>query len=394
MKISDVKALPLSYSMEKPFMDSLFFTNKRNIVLVRVETDEGLVGFGEAACYGGSLVATSVVIEKELKPILLGEDPCLRDRIWRKMYKRYFQHGRGGILLGAISGVDIALWDLMGKKAGMPVYQMLGGYTDRVRVYASGGFYMEGKGLEGLVKEMQMYVKEGFTAVKMKVGRTASIPTSALRIMPRGDSCAVSFHEDIERVKAVREAIGDKIDLLIDANNNWDSKTAIKMARALEEYNIYYIEEPVPTEDIVGSAKLAAATTIPIAGYETAYTRYEFRDLIVMKAVDIVQPDAVWTGGITECMKIAAFASAYSLPCIPHCFSSSVCLAANLHFVSAIPNGELLEMDRSYNPLREELIDSPFQIDKDGYIKLPDTPGLGITLNEEIINKYKVDIKL
>lgn len=394
MKISNVEAIPLSFSMEKPIMDSLFFTNKRNVVLVRVETDEGVVGFGEAACYGGSLFATSIVIEKELKPILLGEDPCFREKIWRQMYKRYFQHGRGGILLGAISGVDIALWDLVGKKSGMPVNELLGGYTNRVRAYASGGFYQEGKGVEELVKEMQRYVANGFTAVKMKVGRVPSIPASALRIMPRGDACTVSLNQDVSRIKAVREAIGDEIDLLVDANNSWDSETAIRIAKTLEQYHIYYLEEPVPTEDITGSAKLAAATSIPIAGYETAYTRYEFRDLIVMKAVDIVQPDVVWAGGITECMKIAACASAYHLPCIPHCFSSAVCLAANLHFVSAIPNGELLEMDTSYNPLREELVDQPFQIDREGYVSVPSGPGLGITLNEKVIDKYKVHLEL
>jgi L-alanine-DL-glutamate epimerase-like enolase superfamily enzyme len=163
------------------------------------------------------------------------------------------------------------------------------------------------------------------------------------------------------------------------------------MAKTLEKYNIYYIEEPVPTEDKEGSAKLAAATSVPIAGYKTAYTRYEFKDLITKKAKDIVQPDAVWTGGITECMKIAAIASSYSLPVITHCFSSALCLAANLHFVASIPNGELIELDVNKNPFREEIVVEPLNINKDGYIELSSKPGLGIDIKEELLDKYLVN---
>lgn len=393
MLIKNVKVFPLSCSMEKPIMDSFCYTDQRNIVLIKIETDEGLAGYGEAASYGGSLYAVTTVVEKELKPLLIGEDPCLREKLWQKMYKKYYQHGRGGILIGAMSGVDIALWDLIGKIANIPVYKLLGGYTNRVRAYASCGFYVEGEGLKELTSEMKKVVQRGFTAVKMKVGRTSTVPNSKLSILPHGNCCDVSLQEDINRVKSVREAIGENIDLLIDANNGWDSETAIKMAKNLEKYNIYYIEEPVLTEDIEGSAKLAAATTIPIAGYETAYTKYEFKDLITRKAVDIVQPDAVWAGGISECMKIAAMAGSYNLPIIPHCFSSAVCLAANLHFVASIPNGELIELDVNRNPFREELIEEDIDIDSEGYINMSNKPGLGITINEEVIKKYIISEK-
>jgi L-alanine-DL-glutamate epimerase-like enolase superfamily enzyme len=389
MKITNVEAIPLQYSMDEAIMDSFCFTKTRSLALVKIETDEGLLGYGEASTYGGSLDAVTVVIEKELKPLLIGQDPLLKEMLWQRMYKKYYQHGRGGIVLGAISGIDIALWDLSGKIAGMPLYKMLGGYSNRIRAYASAGFYMEGKGLKELADEMRGYVEEGFTAVKIKVGRVPTIPGSELAILPEGNRCNVSLKDDIERVRVVRETIGDTVDLLIDVNNSWDVETAIKTAKALEEYNLYYIEEPVITEDIDGSARLAAATTIPIAGYETAYTRFEFRNLIARKAVDIVQPDVVWTGGITECMKIAALASAYHLQVLPHGFASAICMAANLHLIAAISNGEMMEFDRHRNPLREELITEPFNIDKDGYIILSDEPGLGVTINEEVLEKYR-----
>jgi len=390
MKITNVQAIPLHYTMDKAIMDSFCYTNKRSLALVKIDTDEGVIGYGEAATYGGSLEAVTVVIEKEIKPILIGQDPLLREMLWKKMYKKYYQHGRGGIVIGAISGVDIALWDLAGKVAGLPLYKMLGGYSNKVRAYASAGFYADGKGLDELAEEMRGYVSDGFTAVKLKVGRVPSIKGSELPILPEGNRCNVTLEEDLERVKVVKEAIGDEVDLLIDVNNAWDVETAIKMAKILEEYNLYYIEEPVLTEDVEGSARLAAATTIPIAGYETAYTRFEFKNLITMKAVDIVQPDVVWTGGLTECMKIAAMAGAFNLPVLPHGFASALCMAANLHFVAAIPNGEMVEFDRNQNPFREDLIKEPFDINKDGYIVLSDKPGLGVEINEDVLDKYRV----
>lgn len=390
MIIKNVSAYPLSATLEKPKIHAFAYTNKRSIVLVKIETDDGYVGYGEAAPFGGSLLATTVVIEEELKPLLIGEDPCLKERLWQKMYKTTYQHGRGGIVIGAISGIDIALWDLLGKYAGMPIYKMVGGYKNKVRAYATSGFYSEGNDLNQLAEEMRELVKRGFKAVKIKVGRTSSIPMSSLSIIPNGDYCNVSIEEDIERVRTARAAIGNEVDLLIDANNGWDTKTAIKVAKALEKYNIYFIEEPVLTEDMDGSARLVAATTIPIAGYETAYTRYEFKQLITKKAVDIVQPDAVWCGGISEALKIAAIANAYHLPVIPHNISSAVSTAANLH-VAAIVNGAMIEMYGHGNPFGDELIKNPFQINQDGDLELPDKPGLGIEVDEQMIEKYIID---
>ena len=390
MKIKDINVVPLRYSVKQPIMDSFCYVAQRGAVLVAVETDEGIVGYGEAGSYGGSLEATTAVIEKEFKPALIGEDPLLKEKLWQKLYKKFYQHGRSGIILQAIAGIDVALWDITGKYANLPVYKLLGGYDPTIRVYASCGFYAEGKGIDGLVEEMNDKVSKGYTAVKMKIGRINSIRTSKLPILPGGDVCNVTIEEDIERVAAVRKAVGDDIDILVDANSSWDTKTAINMAKELEKYNIYYIEEPVLTENLESSARLAEATSIPIAGYETAYNRFEFKDIILKKAVDILQPDVVWAGGFSECMRIASFASAYNMPIIPHNFSSGLCSAANLHFAAAISNCDLVEIDQNDNPLRDELINNKIK-PENGYVTLSDEPGLGVEIDFDVVEKYRID---
>jgi L-alanine-DL-glutamate epimerase-like enolase superfamily enzyme len=254
----------------------------------------------------------------------------------------------------------------------MPLYRLLGGCYERIRAYASAGFYAEGKGLKELGDEMASYVREGFTAVKMKIG-------------------GLSQAGDVARVRAVREAVGENIDLLVDGNNAYTSYQAIKIARKMEEYDIFWFEEPVPTEDIEGSARVAAAIDTPLAAGENEFTRFGFRDLIINKAVDIAQPDVTWCGGITEARKIAAMASAWNITCVPHSFSSAIALAANLHFSASIANSMFQEFDRNPNPLRENLLEEPIAINRDGYIDLWDRPGLGVKLNDAIVQKYLVE---
>jgi L-alanine-DL-glutamate epimerase-like enolase superfamily enzyme len=372
LKIKEVEAMVLTCQLEKPIMDATYTLPHRSMVLVRVNTDEGISGIGEAAYFGGPPLITKTIIEKELADYIIGEDPRNIERLWEKMYQRTIKHGRRGAIIASMSGVDIALWDILAKSIGMPLYRLLGGCHERIRAYASAGFYAEGKGLKELANEMESYVKEGFTAVKMKIGR-------------------VSQAEDIARIKAVREAIGPDIDLLVDGNNVYTAYEAIKMARRMEEYDIFWFEEPVPAEDIEGSAKVAAAIDMPIAAGENEFTRYGFRDLIINKALDIAQPDVTWCGGITEAKKIAAMASAWNIICVPHSFSSAVALMSNLHFSASIPNGRMQEFDRNYSPLREELLVEPVKINKDGYLNLPDKPGLGVELNESVVKKYRVD---
>lgn len=371
MKITKIEAIGLSYPLDKPIWDSQHYIASRNCVLVKVYTDEGFIGIGEAAHFGGPLLSTITIIEKELAPFVIGEDPYAVERIWEKVYRTTVQHGRRGIVIAALSGIDIALWDIMGQKAGLPLYRLLGFSQDSMQAYASIGFYSEDKGPAELAEEAATAVKAGFRGVKIKVG---GLPLSA----------------DLKRVEAVRAAIGYDVALMVDANSNWDVPTALKAARALEALDIAWIEEPVAVDDIEGSARVAQATSIPIAGYEQETTRYGFKELISRRAVQIVQPDAIWSGGITECRKIAALASAGHLTCTPHVFSSAVCIAANLHLLASIPNGGWLEFDQNPNALREELILRPFRIDSRGRVPLPENPGLGIELNSDVIERYRV----
>jgi L-alanine-DL-glutamate epimerase-like enolase superfamily enzyme len=392
MTITDVVAIALSYPLAQPMADAIHYIPSRLALLVQVHTDEGITGLGEAAAYSAVPSVLAAVVQEELRPILVGEDPFRVERLWQTMYARTHQHGRRGAVLMAMSGVDIALWDIIGQVTRTPLYRLLGAYRDEVRAYASGGFYAEGKGPAELAREMAGYAAAGFTHVKMKVGRNPEAMLNPLPDMPEPGFAACGLEEDIRRVHAVREAIGPDVRLMIDANNAWTPSTALTVMRELERDNIYWLEEPVNTDDVVGSALVAHNLAVPVAGYETEVGVYGFRDLIAAGAVDIVQPDVIWSGGITECRRIAALATAYRLPCIPHVFSSAVSLVANLHFIASLPNGVLLEFDRTPNPLRTELFEEPIEIDRRGYVALPQRPGLGVTLNMHTVEKYRVPV--
>ncbi|HHV58228.1 MAG TPA: mandelate racemase/muconate lactonizing enzyme family protein [Firmicutes bacterium] len=371
MKITGVKAIPVSYPLVKPIWDAQHYIAARTAVLVRVETDAGLVGVGESACFGGHWETTATLVEKEIAPYYLGQDPFCVERLWDASYRGTIQHGRRGAVIAALSGVDIAVWDLVGKATGLALYKVLGGYAESIPAYASGGFYSDGKGPIELAQEVAGCLQQGFTAAKIKVG-------------------SLAWEEDLERVRAVRRAIGPHVPLMVDANSNWDVPTAQRAAHDLEEFNITWIEEPVCPDDVEGCARIAAGTRIPIAGFEQESTRFAFRNLICAKAVGIVQPDVTWAGGITECRRIAALAAAWNLPCVPHVFSTGVSLAANLHFIASIPNGRWLEYDCNPNPLREELIGGRLRIGPTGQVALPSEPGLGIELDEAILARYRL----
>ena len=208
----------------------------------------------------------------------------------------------------AISGIDIALWDLAGKVAHLPLYRLLGAYRDKVEAYASGGFYQEGKDIAALVEEAGTYVSQGYRAMKMKIGRNPSTQTNLREMLAMHDQCVVSLEEDLARVEAVRRVLGREAKLMVDINCAWSPALAIQMGRAMEPQNLYWIEEPVATDDIKGSAEVARALGTAIAGYETEVGAYGFRELITQRAVDIIQPDIAWAGGFTECRRIAAFA--------------------------------------------------------------------------------------
>ena len=387
MKISDIRAIPLSYRCEPPYGSAGGMQASRGALLVEVETDGGITGIGEAGVGGGS---TKHVIEQQLRPMLVGEDPLLIEGLWQKMFARTRQFGRRGVVMNAISGVDIALWDIAGKVAKLPVYRLLGACRDRVEAYASGGFYQEGKSADDLAGEAEGSRARGFRGMKMKIGRNPSTQTHLRHLAANARMCEVEPEADIERVAAVRGALGPQAKLMVDVNCAWSPSFAIEMGRALEPYKLYWIEEPVATDDIDGSARVADALATPIAGYETEIGLYGFRELITRGAVDIVQPDIAWTGGFSEGRRIAALAQAHHLMVAPHAFGGAVLLAASLHFAAAIPNALMLEFDQNPNGLRDELLKEPIRADADGMIRLPERPGLGVELDPSAVGRYRV----
>jgi L-alanine-DL-glutamate epimerase-like enolase superfamily enzyme len=256
--------------------------------------------------------------------------------------------------------------------------------------YASAGFYAGDKGSAELADEVGGYAARGFRAVKIKVGRNPDVLLNPLPDMWAPDYATASLEEDVARVRAAKQAIGPRVRLAIDANNAWTPSVAQQFMRLVEDQEIYWLEEPVATDDVAGSADLARSIAVPVAGYETATGLASFRQLISNRAVDIVQPDVIWSGGITVCRKIAAVAEAHNLPVIPHVFSSAVALIANMHFIASLTNGGLLEFDQNPNPLRSELFEEPITVGPDGAVALPDRPGLGVSLEPSVVARYRV----
>lgn len=391
MRITEVRTIAVECPLPQPVFDANYVMASKPALLVEVETDQGLTGLGEAAHFGGPLSTTRAIVEGELREHVLGEDPREIERLWARMHQRSYKHARGGAVIAAMSGIDIALWDLRGKMAGMPLWRLLGGYRRRVPAYATGGFYAEGKGVRELVDEMEGYVRHGFRAVKMKVGRNSAVEGSPLREMAHRGVAEVSVAGDLARVRAVRDAVGPDVRLMVDANGAFDVPTAVRMGRAMEPLDVYWYEEPVSPDDPGGSARVAAQVAIPVAGYETcSYGRWAFRDYITIGAVHVVQPDVAWAGGLTESLKVAALAQAWNLPLAPHIHGSAVAVAAAVHLLGALPNGSLAEMVFPAHPLMAELAREPLVVDGRGEIELPDRPGLGIDLDPKVVSRYRV----
>ena len=391
MRITDIQTIPLEVELHETVYDANYTMKNKPALLVQVFTDDGLIGIGEAAHFGGPMSSTAHVIEQELKPYLVGKDPINTEFLWDLMHKRAYKHGRGGIVIAAMSGINIALWDLKGKVTGLPCWRLMGGYRKRVPAYATGGFYSESKNLEALADEMQAYVDAGFRAVKMKVGRNSGVELSPLRASEECGIAEVTLDEDIQRVALVRQTIGPDIKLCVDANGAWDVATAVKMGQRMEPFDVYWYEEPVWPDDLLGSKEVAQKVSIPVAGYETcSYGLVDFQRYISHRAVHFVQPDVAWSGGLTECLKIAHIAQAAKLPVAPHIHGSAVAVAAGLHLLGAIRNGSMAETVFPAHPLMTELVKEPLTIEKyTGDIILSEKPGLGIELNLDVVERYR-----
>lgn len=374
MKISDVKVHVMQAELKEPFGFSQWWFHKRGAMIVEVITDEGLVGWGEAY---GPPEATGAIVEKLYKPLVVGKDPFQVGVIWEELYNRFRDYGQKGVMIAALSGLNIALWDLMGKALGVPVYKLLGGtFRNEVFAYATGLYLKQRDNVpKELAHEAECHVKAGFKAIKMKIG--------------------YGYERDVVYVKAVRDAIGPGVELMVDANHAYDASSAIRVGRGIEPFEIGWFEEPVPPEDIQGYIEVKDALSIPIAGGECEYTRFGFRGLLSKRAVDIVQPDTCSAGGLSECKKIAAMASAWGVRYLPHVWGSGVALAANLHLIATIPPASMsanpiepiFEYDTTENPFRTELLLEPI-IPQNGSLKIPQGPGLGIDVDRKVLNRY------
>ena len=367
MKITDIEVQQYSWPRPKPISNGKYTYTTVSLNLVHVHTDEGVSGIG----WGGGTAAgrpgdVACALVEHFKEALVGQDPFCYRRLWNDMWLPKIV-GRRGMSTHVISAIDIALWDLIGKAVGKSVHHLLGGFTDRIPTYIAGGYYEEGKGLKELTLEMEENLNLGAKAIKMKVG-------------------GVPINEDVERIRVVRETIGPDVKLLVDANNAYVAYEAVEIARKMEPYDVFWFEEPVAPDDYAGHAQVARSTTIPVATGENEYTRYGFRDLIEHECAAIFNADAQILGGITEFMNVAALAAAHDLRIAPHGAQE-----IHVHLVAAIDNGLLLEFYReTVDPLRGQIFTDPLVLDADGFVSVPDRPGLGMEPNYAVLKPHRV----
>ncbi|MFZ9250810.1 MAG: mandelate racemase/muconate lactonizing enzyme family protein [Hylemonella sp.] len=376
--IKKVTCHVVSAPVERPFTSSRGWLYKtRGSCIVEIETNDGVVGWGE--CYGPAAVSKAY-IESQFAPRIIGRDAFDVEVIWEDLYNRIKDYGPRGMVTSAMSGIDIALWDIIGKSCGKPIHKLIGGaQRSEVTAYATGLYFIDMERLvEEAVEEARDYVEQGFVAVKMKIGL--------------GDPKL-----DIRRVAAVREAVGDTTRLMVDANHCFTVPQAIRLGRELEQLNVEWFEEPISPEDIDGYVEVTRALDMAVAGGENEFTRWGFRDLVVRKAMDIVQPDVCAAGGISECRKIATLASAHGVECVPHAWGSAIGLAATLQFLAALPDQPpsfrpmppLLEFEQCENPFRDYLSVEPI-VQLRGQVKIPAGPGVGIEIDRTVLNRYRV----
>jgi L-alanine-DL-glutamate epimerase-like enolase superfamily enzyme len=362
MRITDVTTTVLHTPDTLPFHDSTMrqVGTSWSGIFVHIKTDEGHEGLGVGVTPG-----TRDLIEQVFKPLLVGQDPLNHEKLWEELFWAVRGYGRKGMAFTALSAVDIGLWDLKGKIFDAPLYKLIGHYTDTVPIYGSGGWTHFT--VDELVREQAGFVEQGIPRVKLKVGK----------------DFGKAEREDVERLAAVRKALGDDVEIYIDANNGYYARQAIVMARRFEQYNVAWFEEPVLADDIAGLAEVARANVIPVATGEHEYTKYGFKDLIAAGGADIVQPDVCRVGGITEWLKVAHLAHAFNLPVAPHAIAP-----VHLHLACCTPNLRVVEVlgveDDVYRRWFTEL---PAQ--KNGmWSPFPDKPGLGLELNPKAVEKW------
>ena len=380
MKIVDLAIHVLKSPLAEPFAFSQGWVRQRSATLVEVRTDKGISGWGEAFAQGlepPEIAAT--VIDTALRPLVIGADPLDTEVLWHRMYNATRDYGRKGSVVSAISAVDIALWDIAGKFHDVPIYKLLGGaFRTRVQPYATGFYRIKGQGeATRLAEEAIRHFEAGFSLMKVKLG--------------------YGVEDDIACMEAIGRAIqGKPITLMVDTNHAYGRAEALKLGRALEEYDLRWYEEPVVPEDVQGYAELRSKLSMPIAGGENEHTLYGFRELLAAGAVDVAQPDVGSCGGLSAARHIVALAQSHGVQVNPHVWGSAIAQAASLQLLAALPVAHhslfaqqpVLEYDRSSHPFRQHLIRQPIE-QRDGWVEIPSAPGLGVEVDRAALDRYR-----
>ena len=389
MKITRVNSHVLQYDLPEKLGYSQQYYSKRSAHLVEVQTDEGITGWGECFGPGNVAIANKSIVEKVIQPMILGDNPLDRDVIWHKVYNLLRDHGQKGMPLQALSGIDIALWDIAGKVTGLPIARLLGGmYRDQVPVYGYGMMLRQESvaTLASRFEDEAAAIKEaGFAATKMKVG--------------------LGVKNDIRLARAVRQGVGDDYPFMVDANHCYTTSDAYYVGQALEDLDAYWFEEPIAPEDLDGYQELRSKLSINIAGGEAEFNRWGWRHLLEKRCVDIAQPEVCALGGISEYMRVLALAHAHFTPVINHVWGSAIAIATNLQLLAAmppLPGGlhpwePMLEFDTTHHLFRDDLIQEPLNIQQQikvsgGYAKIPTNPGIGVEPDLEYIAKFELDL--
>ncbi len=386
MRIVDVRSHVIMYDLAEELGYSQQYYTKRTAHIVEVVTDDGIRGYGEAFGGGGVALGNKAIVEKTIAPMIIGMNPLDREVIWHKVYNLLRDHGQKGMPMQALSGIDIALWDIAGKALDMPLYQLIGGaFRDRIPVYGYGMMLQRVPDLSQRFADESAKIKAmGFQAMKMKIG--------------------LGFDRDLDLVETVRESIGDDVKLMVDANHAYTAREAIPLGRELEALDVFWFEEPVPPEDRQGYRDLCQALDMNIAGGEAEFSRWGFRDLIEGRCVDVLQPETCGLGGVSEYLKIRDLAHAHFIPVVNHVWGSAICVAVNIHLLAAMPHlpggvspmQPMLEYDTTPNLFRENLLTESLDVlgqvtAGGGSIGLPKGPGLGIDIDFDFVNHYRVD---
>ncbi len=372
-RIADVKAHVLEAKLSQPFGWSFDRTSVRGGCLIEITTEDGTTGWGE--CYGPARLNAAII--QAFKSHLIGEPALATDFLWQKLYNRFRDYGQKGLIVTALSGVDIALWDLKGKVFEAPVWQLMGGPLRRsVSAYATGTYRLDsGDPLDYVIREIEGYVREGFSAIKLKIG--------------------FDVGADAALIEAAREAVGPDIGLMLDANHGFDALEAIKLGNRVAKLDIGWFEEPVVPDDLGSYCEVRRGQPIPVAGGECDFTRWGFREVLTRRAMDIIQPDTCAAGGLSECKKIADMAAAFGIRYVPHVWGTGIGLAAALNLLAVLPHNPprhtplepLLEFDRSEHPFRQAVLVTPIE-HVNGVVTVPDGPGLGIDINRDALTRF------